>query len=145
MKTNKVSKLLNLNLISQILPGMLLTAFLIASWNSILNLYIGVTEGGQKVYQFQLQDRVYSYKASLTFLAVLEEIMNIGIFFGGIYLFNYILDQKIKIANNLIQDVINNQLSFEELVFLRSYFAVNPIHFELQLKVVNARLELKII
>jgi hypothetical protein len=145
MKTNKVSKLLTLNLISQILPSVLLTLFLIGSWHSIINLYIGITEGGVKLYEFKTTDRTYSYKASLTYLALLDEILNICILFTGIYFFNYILDQKIKIANNLIQDVINNQLSFEELIFLRSYFAVNPIHFEQQLKIVNARLELKVI
>jgi hypothetical protein len=143
MKTNKVSKLLNLNLISQILPGLLLVLFLAGSWNSLLNFYISITEGGYKIYQVQLSDRKYSYKVNLLYVAILDELLNIGLLFTGIYFFSYILDQKIKVANVLIQEVINNQLSFEDLIFLRSYFATNPIHFEQQLKLVNARLEIR--
>jgi hypothetical protein len=144
MKINKVSSLLNFNLISRILPGILLVFFLVGSWNSLLNLYISITEGGYKIYQFQFsQDRNYVYKVNLIYVAILDELLNIGLLFCGIYFFNYVLDQKIKIANSLVQDVINNQLSFQDLVFLRGYFQTNPVMFEQQLKLVNARLELR--
>jgi hypothetical protein len=144
MKNNQVYKLLNLNLISRFLPGLLLVLFLFGSWNSVLNLYISLTEGGYKIYQFQFSpDKNYSYKVNLVYVAVLDELLNIGLLFCGIYFFNYLLDQKIKVTNILIQQVINNQLSFEDLVLLRGYFQTNPVMFEQQLKLVNARLELR--
>jgi hypothetical protein len=145
MKINNVTKLLRLNIVSQIFPIMLLILFLIGSWNSIFNVYTGITEGGIKVYEFKTSDRIYTYKASLILVAILEEILNICILFTGIYFFNFLLEEKIKIANQLIQDVINNQLTFEDLVFLHGYFCSNPVQFEQQLKLVNARLEIKVI
>jgi hypothetical protein len=146
MKNNQVSKLLNLNLISRVLPGLILVLFLFGSWNSVLNFYISLTEGGYKTYQFQFSpDRNYSYKVNLMYVAVLDELLNIGLLFCGIYFFNYLLDQKIKVTNVIIEQVINNQLSFEDLVLLRDYFQSNPAMFEQQLKLVNARLELKVV
>ncbi len=145
MINKNINRLNNITIFNKVMPSTLIIFILISTWNSIINFYSGVTEGGYKIYDINvIPDKVYTAKLDLATHAVIEVLIQVIIFLGGLQLFTYINSKKLSIINTLIEQVINNQLNFEELIQLRLYLAQDPSIFEEQLKLVNARLELRL-
>jgi hypothetical protein len=145
MINKKIQNLQSLTVFLKVLPITVVLFFLVTSWNSILNLYNGVTEGGYKTYEFRLNpEKVYTLKLDLTTNSLIEAAIEIVIMLSSIQLFSWLNYQKIEIINDLIEQIIDNELNIEELMAMRLYFAEHPNDFKNQLKLVNARLSIRI-